>query len=98
MASALYLVDELPLEMNGFVRVDDGDAGVIVLHAAPGVEPPDGAEVLMSGAASWTWGDFAALEPTLAAHCLPNEWAGESSAIDVTPEVFPRLAPPPEGL
>lgn len=92
MASALYSVDELPPAMDGFVRVDDGDAGVIVVHAADGVEPPDDAAVLMDGALPWTWGQFAALFPTLASHCLPNEWAGDPNAHDATIAAFPRLA------
>lgn len=97
MPSALYVVTALPELLDGLVRVDNGDpalAGEIILHAAPGAEPPAGATALMTDAAPWTWGAFAAAYPELAAYVLPNEWAGEASAIDATPEIFPLLAPP----
>lgn len=78
-----------------YVRVDDGSVSPPILHLAPGVEVPATATVLMAGDAPWTWGAFATAYPALAVRCVPNDWAGESTAGDVTIAAFPLTAPTP---
>lgn len=81
MRSPLYRLTERPKRQNdagrsvamtnqdmlnaGFFIVDD-KAGDILVHAAPGVEPPEGAEIIQDGKRPWVWKDLRATVPKIA--------------------------------
>lgn len=107
-ASALYRCDALapfnPMILAGLqnyvvVTAVNASGKPLILHASPDAPSPDGSAPIFGGTDTpWTWGGFAAANPTLALLCRPHEWSGEEAASDVTGINDPRFFPNPQPI
>jgi len=69
--------------------------GSLVIHGQPGAPiPADAIATVFDGTAAWTWLAYGVGPSALTARtfCTPHEWAGEPSALGVTPTQYPKLA------
>jgi hypothetical protein len=98
LKSSLAVVPELPILGDAidtrYYPVGTLANGSRLVHGEPDAPLLAGTIPGFDGEEGWTWTQFAAAHPELAAITIPHEWSGEPTAANLDLALFPLALPP----